>query len=231
MKMHRTVIKSLPLFETMSDAELDKLLAQATPRRVLQGEVVFKQGETATSFFLLLSGRLKVTQVTGDGQQIIVRVVHPGELFGFAKALARPDYPGTATAVTDSMTLAWPSDLWSDFIGRTPLLAARTMQTLGRQLDEAHTRIREMSTQESERRVAHAILRLSGKAGRKEEAGIQIGFPISRRDIAEMTGTTLHTVSRILSAWNSQGLVEVGRQKIIVRDVVGLSRLAEGKPD
>lgn len=231
MKMHRTVIKSLPLFETMSDADLDGLLAQATARRVLQGETVFKQGQLATSFFLLLSGRLKVTQVTGDGQQIIVRVVHPGELFGFAKALARPDYPGTATAVTDSMTLAWPGELWSDFIGRTPLVAARTMQTLGRQLDEAHTRIREMSTQESERRVAHAILRLSGKAGRQEEAGIQICFPISRRDIAEMTGTTLHTVSRILSAWNAQGLVEVGRQKIIIRDIPGLARLAEGKPE
>ena len=105
MKMHRTVIRSLPLFEKMSDADLDRFMSHATLRRLVQGEAVFKQGQTAKSFYLLLSGRLKVTQVTGDGQQIIVRVVHPGELFGFARALARPDYPGTATAATDSMAL------------------------------------------------------------------------------------------------------------------------------
>jgi CRP-like cAMP-binding protein len=85
-----------------------------------------------------------------------------------------------------------------------------------------------MSTQQVERRVAHAILRLSLQAGTKEGSGIQIAFPISRQDIAEMTGTTLHTVSRILSAWEAQGLVECGRQKVVLRDIGGLSRLAEG---
>jgi CRP-like cAMP-binding protein len=85
-----------------------------------------------------------------------------------------------------------------------------------------------MSTEEVERRVAHAVLRLSRQAGRKEEDGIRIDFPISRQDIAEMTGTTLHTVSRILSAWEARGLVEGGRQKLLVRDMNGLSALADG---
>jgi CRP-like cAMP-binding protein len=84
-----------------------------------------------------------------------------------------------------------------------------------------------MSTEEVERRVAHAVLRLVEQAGKRDEAGLRVDFPISRRDIAEMTGTTLHTVSRILSAWETQGLVEGGRQKLVVRDRAGLSRLAE----
>jgi CRP-like cAMP-binding protein len=82
-----------------------------------------------------------------------------------------------------------------------------------------------------ERRVAHTVLRLTKQAGKKEEAGIRIDFPISRQDIAEMTGTTLHTVSRILSAWEGKGLVEGGRQKLLVRDVVALSALAEDVKD
>jgi CRP-like cAMP-binding protein len=101
------------------------------------------------------------------------------------------------------------------------------MQTIGQRLEEAHTRIREMSTQEVERRVAHAVLRLAGQAGKKEGAGVRIDFPISRQDIAEMTGTTLHTVSRILSAWEAKGLVEGGRQKLLVSDVEGLTALAD----
>lgn len=231
VKIDRTVVKTLPLFDRMSDEELDRLLSYATSRRVPQGEAVFEQGQPSISFFLLLHGRLKVTQVTEDGQQIIVRVVHPGDLFGFAKALQRTDYPGTAIAAAESVTLCWPTDLWPNFVEHNPRLAVSAMQTIGQRLEEAHTRIREMSTQEVERRVAHAVLRLARKAGRKEAGGIRIDFPISRQDIAEMTGTTLHTVSRILSAWESRGFVEGGRQKLLVTDLEGLAELAHGARD
>ena len=231
MKIDRMVIKSLPLFEKMADDELDRLIAYASSRLVSQGETIFEQGQPAENFFLLLHGRLKVTQVTPDGQQIIVRVVHPGDLFGFAKALQREDYPGTAMAAAESLTLSWPTDLWPTFVEHNPRLAVSAMQTIGQRLEEAHTRIREMSTQEVERRVAHTVLRLVKKAGRQEVDGIRIDFPISRQDIAEMTGTTLHTVSRIFSAWEAKGLVEGGRQKLLVCDVTGLEALARTRRD
>jgi len=225
--LDRTLVKSLPLFQKMSDLELDSLLTRATVRRVPQNEAVFEQGATADFFFLLLHGRLKVTQVTKDGQQIIVRVVNPGDLFGFARALQRSDYPGTATAATESLVLAWPTELWNVFVEKNPHLAVNAMHTIGQRLDEAHTRIREMSTEEVERRVAHTVLRLAEQAGKPDGGGIRIDFPISRQDIAEMTGTTLHTVSRILSAWEGQGLVQGGRQKLTLKDIPGLRRLAE----
>lgn len=225
--LDRTLVKSLPLFQKMSDQELDSLLTRATVRRVPQSEAVFEQGAQADFFFLLLHGRLKVTQVTKDGQQIIVRVVNPGDLFGFARALQRSDYPGTATAATESLVLAWPTELWNVFVEKNPHLAVNAMHTIGQRLDEAHTRIREMSTEEVERRVAHTVLRLAEQAGKPDSGGIRIDFPISRQDIAEMTGTTLHTVSRILSAWEGQGLVQGGRQKLTLKDIPGLRRLAE----
>ncbi|WP_313613051.1 Crp/Fnr family transcriptional regulator [Agrobacterium sp.] len=228
MKIDRSVIRALPLFGKLSDDELDKLLAHANSRLVPTGEAIFEQGQAASHFFLLIHGRLKVTQVTQDGQQIIVRVVHPGDLFGFAKALQRTDYPGTATTASESVILSWQTDLWPQFVEQNPYLAVSAMQTIGQRLEEAHTRIREMSTQEVERRVAHAVLRLSQQAGRKESEGIRIDFPISRQDIAEMTGTTLHTVSRILSNWESKGLVQGGRQKLLVCNMPGLTQLADG---
>lgn len=227
----RSLVRALPLFDKLSDAELDDLLAQASMRRFTIGEAVFKQGEAATHFFLLLHGRLKVTQVTADGQQIIVRVVHPGDIFGFAKALQREDYPGTPTAAAESVVICWPTETWDLFVEKSPHLALNAMRTIGERLQEAHTRIREMATEEVERRVAHAVLRLIGQAGKTESAGIRIDFPITRQDIAEMTGTTLHTVSRILSAWEGKGLVQGGRQKLLVRDAAALRVLAEGDTD
>jgi CRP-like cAMP-binding protein len=229
LKIDKSVVRPFPLFDKMPDADLEALLAQATTRRVSPGEAFFEQGASATHFFLLIHGRLKVTQVTQDGQQIIVRVVHPGDLFGFARALRRNDYPGTAMAVMESIAVCWPTDLWPQFIDRSPHLAISALNTIGQRLEEAHTRIREMSTEEVERRVAHAVLRLARQAGRNEAGGIRIDFPITRQDIAEMTGTTLHTVSRILSAWEANGLVEGGRQKLMVTDHAKLQALADGQ--
>lgn len=222
-----SVVRNLPLFRKLEPAELTRLMARATARRVPMGEVVFEQGATAHAFFLLLHGRLKVSQVTQEGQQVMVRMVHPGDLFGFARALNRPDYPGTARAAVDSVIVSWPMADWDAVVENNPRLAINAMQTIGERLDEAHTRLREMSTQEVERRVAHAVLRLAEKAGRPEGGGLRIDFPITRQDIAEMTGTTLHTVSRILSAWEGQGLVEGGRQKLMVNDTVALARIAD----
>jgi len=87
----------------------------------------------------------------------------------------------------------------------------------------------EMSTEQVEQRIAHALLRLAKQAGRKVEDGIEIAFPISRQGVAEMTGTTLHTVSRTLSGWEQNGLVESGRQRIVIRDAHRLFLLAEGR--
>lgn len=86
-----------------------------------------------------------------------------------------------------------------------------------------------MSTEQVEQRVAHALLRLLNQTGRKTERGIEIDFPISRQDIAEMTGTTLHTVSRLLSAWEDKGIIVSGRQKVTVSDAHRLMLLAENR--
>ncbi len=225
----RSLVRSLPLFANMADADLDRMLARATMRRVAIGEVVFEQGQKASQFFLLLHGRLKVTQVTPEGQQIIVRVVHPGDIFGFAQALQRDDYPGTPIAAAESLVVCWPNEVWGHFVEQNPHLAINAMRSIGQRLQEAHTRIREMATEEVERRVAHAVLRLMDKAGKKEADGVRIDFPLTRQDVAEMTGTTLHTVSRIFSAWESQGIVKGGRQKLLVRDRAKLAALAEGE--
>ena len=154
----------------------------------------------------------------------------PGETFGVAMAIGLPRYPATATAVDDSVVLVWPSVAWPRLVAKFPALATNTLQTVGSRLQETHTRVVEMSTQQVEQRVAHALLRLAKQSGRKVEHGIEIDFPISRQDIAQMTGTTLHTVSRILSGWEQRGLIESGRQRIVLREPHKLFVLAETVP-
>ena len=179
---------------------------------------------------MLLHGRLKVVKTTPHGQQTIIRFVHPGDIYGIAKALRREHYPATVIALVDSVTLVWPAEIWDDFVASHPAFAVNVMQMIGDRLQEAHARIKELSTEEVEHRVAHTIIRLVAQSGRKTEEGFLIDFPITQQDLAQASGTTLHSVSRVLSAWENAGLVIIGRRKIVVCDVEGLSELAERSP-
>jgi CRP-like cAMP-binding protein len=226
--LDRSLISSVPTFQGLTPEQQTDVLADAQSVRYAKGADVFQQDQQAQSFFLLLNGHLRVYRLTPDGQQVVVRYISPGEIFGVAMALGRSTYPATATAVVDSVSLVWPNAVWPRLSEKYPQLVANTLRTVGSRLQDAQTRVVEMSTEQVERRIAHALLRLAQQSGRKVEAGIQIDFPISRQDVAEMTGATLHTVSRVLSAWEARGLVESGRQRITLRDAHRIFMLAEG---
>lgn len=230
-KVDTSLVAHLPLFAGFSSEELEEILREARSSRHAKNTTIFAQGEDAHSFFLLLHGHVRAAKTTPTGEQIVVRYVATGETFGLAMAIGLTQYPATATAVDDSIVLAWPTGAWPRLVQKFPALATNTLQTVGSRLQESHTRMLEMSTQQVEQRVAHALLRLAKQSGRKLDHGVEIDFPISRQDIAQMTGTTLHTVSRILSGWEQQGLVESGRQRIVLREPHKIFVLAEQSSD
>lgn len=228
LPMDRARLSAMPLFGGVEPSALDEILASARSARYAPGATVFAQEEDAHSFFVLVDGRLRVTTITPDGRQVVVRFVSPGDLFGIAPAIGRTSYPATAVAIVESRAAAWPTTSWPRLIALHPALAANALQVVGGRLQDAHTRVVELATETVEQRVAHALLRLAERAGRAAAEGVEIDFPLSRQDVAEMTGTTLHTVSRILSAWEKEGLVAGGRMRIALRDRAALARIAEG---
>jgi len=230
-RLDRSLIAGLPAFEGIAPDDLDRMLASARSLRVEKDATIFEQDGEAHSFFLLLDGRVRVVKTTPDGQQVIVRYIVPGELMGIAHALGRDTYPASAVAVVDCVVLAWPGRLWTEFATAYPTFGMNTYKTVGARLQDVQTQVVEMATEQVERRVAHALLRLVHQSGRKTADGILIDFPISRQDIAEMTGTTLHTVSRLLTAWEDQGLVKSGRRQVSVTEPHRLMLLAEGRLD
>lgn len=227
--LDRSLIAGLPVFEGIASADLDRITGQARSIRIAKDQPVFEQEQEAHSFFLLLDGHVRVVKSTPDGHEVTVRYISPGELMGIASALGRTTYPANALAAVDCVALAWPSQLWATFAASYPSFSANAYKAVGIRLQDAHARVIEMSTEQVEQRVAHALLKLIKQSGKKTEEGIMIDFPISRQDVAEMTGTTLHTVSRLLSAWEDQGLVKSGRQRVVVIEPHRLLVIAEGR--
>lgn len=224
-----SLIRDLPPFADMQRDAMDALLAESKSSRYQKGAVIFEQDQDAHSFFLLLDGHIRVVKITPAGEQVIARYISSGELFGIAEALGWTHYPANAIAAVDCVVLSWPGRLWETIVERYPAFATSTYHTVGERLRDAQDRIVEMATERVAQRVASALVKLADQTGRQTEDGILIDFPISRQDISEMTGTTLHTVSRLMSAWEEAGWVKSGRQKITVVEGRELTRLSNSR--
>jgi CRP-like cAMP-binding protein len=226
-QLEESLVANLPPFRKLIRTQIREILDSATPKRFETGASVFDEGQTAGRFFLLLDGHVRVVKTTPDGEQVIATHISSGQLFGIAIALGKTDYPATAVAARECLVLEWPNAQWAPFVREYDGFATETYASVGTRLDEANKRIVEMATQQVEQRVASVILRLINQAGRKVENGIEIDFPITRQNISEMTGTTLHTVSRLLSSWEKDGIVASKRSKVTVTDPHELVLLSE----
>lgn len=206
-------------FIGLDEAAVDDVAGTGHRRRLAAGDTVFRQGETADELFVLLEGRVKVTQVTADGQQVVVRLLGPGEMMGCVAAWGGSSYPGTATAQDDSSVIGWPGAVLGRLVERHPAIARNLLGTVGHSLQETQTRLRELATERVERRLAHALLRLVDRQG--------ASLRLTRQELAELAGTTLFTASRTLSAWEARGIVEAGRGHVAVRRPDSLAAIAE----
>lgn len=229
-QLDESLLSSLPPFSRLDSIAISEVLSHATSRRFDAGETVFSEGDYADRFYLLLDGYIRVVRITPDGDQVIALHIPSGQLFGIAMALGRDTYPATAVAASESLALSWPTSLWGEFTHKYEGFSTETYKVIGQRIGDMNNRIVEMATKHVEQRIACAILRLINQTGLKVADGIEINFPITRQDLSEMSGTTLHTVSRLLSAWEREGIVKSERKKITVCDPHQLVVLSSSSP-
>ncbi|MFV0474852.1 MAG: Crp/Fnr family transcriptional regulator [Pikeienuella sp.] len=215
-------------FAGIDPAQQRELLEMAMAHRLVSDEHLFDEGAEADRFFLLLDGYIRVIRLSPEGEQVIMLHIPSGQLIGLAPAFGWDRYPASAVAASECFALSWPSERWPDFMKRYPSFAAETLKTVGGRFSESNDRIVEMATLQVDRRVAHMVLRLIEQVGRKTKEGIEIDMQVSRQDLSEMTGSTLHTVSRLMSGWERNGWVKSGRQRIVVTMPRELEILSSG---
>ena len=228
---HAGALRNVPLFQGVDARTLQKSADLAHLVRMEAGEYFFNEGSDTERFFVLTAGRVKLTQLTAEEDQILLRFIGPGEAFGGAGAFGEPNYAISAEAIERSRALMWTSDTMRRVLQTEPLVAWNALRIITGRWRELQHRYRQVITERVERRVARTLLRLSSDAGRRVEGGIEINSAISRQDIAEMTGTTLFTVSRLMRAWEDGGLIGRGRQHLVLQDVQALADLAEDRAD
>jgi CRP-like cAMP-binding protein len=215
-------------FAGLPEGAVAALAAAASLRHVGQGTTLFHQGDAPAHLFQVVSGLIRMTQVSKEGAQTTLRLMGPSELLGCVAVFEQFPYPASASVLEDTMVMSWRAGQIFELMRQYPSIAEGALHVVGQRASEMMQRIVEMSGKRMEQRIASALLRLAGQAGTKAHDGIRIEFPVTRGDLAEMAGATYFTISRTLSRWNKQGLVKTSRQRVTILAGHRLTRIAEG---
>ena len=222
-------LKQVVVFQNATDDDLRLILQNSITRSVEEGGFFFFQGDTAEYLYVLASGQVKLMQANPNGQQVNLRTIYPWQMFGALGAVrAEASYPASAQTLEDSTALAIHSKFLHSMLETRPYLSFDLMTLMTSYIQEMQARYRELATERVEQRVANALIRLAGQAGIRSEKDAAIELSFSRQDVAEMTGSTLFTVSRLFSEWERQGIIKTGRERIRILKPHELVRIADG---
>jgi CRP-like cAMP-binding protein len=220
-------LRQVSVFQNATDDDLKLIAGHAVERSIEEGEFFFFQGDPAEYFYVLISGRAKLMQMNSAGQQVNLRTINEWQMFGALGAVRENAvYPASAQALENSTALAVKSEYLHELMQIRPEISFDLMKLMTGYIQEMQERYRELATEKVERRLARTLLRLTAQMGIKlADGGIELAF--TRQDLAEMSGTTLFSASRVLSEWEKRGLVESGRERVVIRNPHGLVQIAE----
>lgn len=189
-----------------------------------KGAVIFEEGGPAERIHFLVRGRVKIVKA-GPDRDLIIEVLGPGEPLGAVAVFERKPFPATAVALEPSSVLSVPERRFFAVIESNPDITRRLLAGLTLRLMTLNRRLADM-TGSVEYRCARLFETLAARVGQARERGVFVPIPLSRQEIADLTGTTVETAIRVMSRWQKQGLVETDRKGFLILDAAGLREIA-----
>jgi CRP-like cAMP-binding protein len=226
VELRLNILRRVPFFAGLAAADLAAINRRFHERGYAAGETIYVAGDVALRLYVVAVGKVKVVRHTLAGQDIVLDVLAPGELFGALSALGDAEYPDTAQALTPCCVLEIAAEDFQAILRDHPAVALAALDIVVGRLEAAHEQIHQLSAQSAASRVAAALLALSRKLGQPHDDALLIQMPLSREDLAAMTGATAETVSRIMSKLRAEGVIRSGRQWVAIADPARLAAIA-----
>src|SRR5215469_12635384 len=213
------------IFAGLSQRELMEILSCARMRTFARDELLYAQGQTARNLIVLESGSVKHTQLSSNGDEVLLRMTGTGEAVNLHAGPVDCNHTCSARAMEQCRAWVWEYNRVQEMLELYPRLRANITHVLVSRLQELEERFREVATEKVARRLALVLLRLMKQLGKQTPEGTQVS--LSREELAQMTGTTLFTISRVLSKWAEQGLVAPKREAVVILDADELENVSE----
>ena len=225
--IRKRALERASYFQGLSDVDLERIDSRMQATSWTEGASLFHAGEPADALFVVAEGRVKLSAVTVNGTETIADILTPGELFGAMSTVGEPRHHHTATAMVGSCALRIDQAAFREVLSEHPVVALRVLDDVATRLSRAHADVGGQSSDTVATRVAIALLRLADKVGTVQRDGsVLIEVPLSRADVAGLARSTPESVSRVMSGWRADGIIDSGRRWTAIRDRGALEAIA-----
>ena len=219
------LMRASALFTGLSEEQCWEIASYARARNFARDEFLFMQGQPVHSLMLIQAGSVKLTQLGSNGNEVILWMNGEGDAVGERADGTPCTHSCSARAMEQCRALTWEYTRLQNLLMEYPQIRKNISQILFGRLRELEQRFREVATEKVATRLALTLLRLLKKVGKHHQGGVRVS--LSREELAQMTGTTLFTISRILSKWGEEGFVLPCREAVLVRDPQRLSQVGD----
>jgi CRP-like cAMP-binding protein len=223
----RAALLASSLFAAMRTEELDEILKFASERRVRRGQTIFQRGDNGSSLMAVLRGRVRISSVSGDGKELTLNVISPGEIFGEFALLDGKPRSNDAAASEDTLLLVVERRHFIPFLAKNQDLTLRLLSVLCDKLRRTSMALEEIALFDLPVRLARVLLKLAEDYGRPSVAGTRIDLKLSQRDLSNLVAASRESVNKQLRAWRENGSVDLEGGFIVLRRPAALRQLTE----
>lgn len=220
------IVRQFNSLRAMSKEELKKVSDSKISKKVKKGEALFEEGDKLDGIFCVRDGVSKLSKLSENGKDQIVKLATKGEIIGQRSVIAEEHANLSATAVEDMEVCFIPKDSIVHTLNSNPNFAVEVLRHMAHDLKEADDVIVNMSQKTVKQRIASAFLYLKNNFGEDEDGFFRL--VLSREDIAGVVGTATESCIRIISEFKKKGLIKTSGKKIGIADERALSDLSEG---
>jgi CRP/FNR family transcriptional regulator len=208
------ILRKTPLFATLPDDDLRRVADLAVSRRFAKKEAVFREGDRADGFFIVVSGKVKVFKLSGEGKEQVLHVLEAGQTFAEAVIFEGGGYPAHAEALTGAELLFLPKRPFIDLLERQPKVAVRMLASLSRWLKRMTDLAESLSLKDVETRLVFYLSEEFKARGIPAKDGAELELAIGKNVLASRLGTVPETFSRTLKRLQDDGLIHVRGKRI-----------------
>lgn len=218
-KQERFYSKSIAKLNSLVSAnagmkELNTMMQDRKVRTIKKKQIIYYEGDTVSGIYLVLSGKVKTIKLSEDGRELLTGMYGPEEYFGIPSLLLNEPYSETAEALEDTTVCQLPKEMLEELLNRSPDVARQFIQILSNDLLEKEEQLLQLAYHSVRKRMAEVLMRLC----KLEKQDGEISLRISRDNLAAMAGMATETVSRILSDFKDEGLIERKGSQIGILD-------------
>ena len=210
------VVKEIPFLSLLTEEELDLIDKIASETKFKKGEYIFFEGETGDKFFIIKDGQVKLTKMIKNGDEQILNIFSNNDIIAEIVAFDKGNYPASAITMTDTQVIVFDQSKLENLILKHPTIGVKLLREMSGRLRRAQQNVRDLALKDSSARVAGLLIFLAEKYGKKKKDKIVLDISLTQQELASMIGSSRETVSRVLGKFETEGLIQTSRKKIII---------------